>query len=129
MSGTTKGAERTSAALRHLSAGLRSAAQELRHLADRADVVADAVDSGQPLVAVMAAETRPLIITRMTQLVDEMVDLGAEVRRAEAAQLQAEGLTQGKVAKVFGVTRQRVSVLLGPSAPPGARARKRPPAG
>ena len=52
--------------------------------------------------------------------------LTAAVRRAEAAQLSAEGLTQGRIAKLFGVTRQRVSALLAPPPPPGARAAKRP---
>jgi hypothetical protein len=109
-----------------LGACLRSAADELQQLADRAEAVADAVGDGQPLGDVIAAEPRPLVIARLTELLDEMADAGAQARRAEAAQLHTEGLTQGKIAKIFGVTRQRVSVLLAPAPPPEARAAKRP---
>jgi DNA-binding transcriptional regulator LsrR (DeoR family) len=44
---------------------------------------------------------------------------GANVRRAEAEALYAEGLTMEQIAKSFGVTRQRVSALLrkGPKDP------------
>ena len=37
---------------------------------------------------------------------------GANVRRAEAEALYAEGLTMEQIARSFGVTRQRVSALL-----------------
>ncbi len=120
------GSARTAADMGDLGACLRSAADELQRLADRAGAVADAVGDGQPLCDVIAAEPRPLVIARLTELLDEMADAGARARRAEAAQLQAEGLTRGEIAKIFGVTRQRVSVLLAPPAPPGARAAKRP---
>ncbi len=120
------GSARTTDAMNDLGACLRSAADELQQLADRADAVADAVDGGQPLRDVIAAGPRPLVIARLTELLDEMADAGAQARRAEAAQLHVEGLTQGKIAKIFGVTRQRVSVLLAPAPPPGARAAKRP---
>jgi predicted transcriptional regulator len=43
-----------------------------------------------------------LIIARLTHVLDELADAGAEVRRAEAAQLKAEGLSQGAIAKIFG---------------------------
>lgn len=86
---------------------------------------------GRPLAEVVAEEPRPLVIARLTELLDELADAGAEARRAEAAQLSAEGLTQGQIGALFGVSRQRVSALLGPPPPPGARAAKRPqrPAG
>ncbi len=120
------GSARTAAAMSRLGACLRSTADELQHLADRADAVADAVGDGEPLRNVITAEPGPLVIARLTELLDELGDAGALARRAEAVQLHAEGLTQGKIAKIFGVTRQRVSVLLAPPPPPEARAAKRP---
>lgn len=120
------GSARAADAMSHLAACLRSVADELPQLADRADAVADAVRDGQPLGKVIGAGSRPLVIARLTELLDEMADAGAQARRAEAAQLHAEGLTQGKIARIFGVTRQRVSVLLAPAPPPEARAAKRP---
>jgi hypothetical protein len=120
------GSARTAAAMSRLGASLRSTADELQRLAHRADVVADAVGAGEPLSNVITAEPGPLVIARLAELLDELADAGAQARRAEAAQLHAEGLTQGKIAKIFGVTRQRVSVLLAPPPPPEARAAKRP---
>ena len=112
--------------MHRLAACLTSASDEMTALASRAQGVGDQVAGGPRLVDVIATEPQPLIVSRMTELIDELADAAAAVRRAEAAQLNAEGLTQGKIAKVFGVTRQRVSALLGPAPPPGARAAKRP---
>ena len=112
--------------MRELGACLRSAAEELQQLADRATTVADAVAAGLPLTDVIEKEPRPLVIARLTEILDRIADAGAHARRAEAALLRAEGLTQGKIAKTFGVSRQRVSVLLAPAPPPEARAAKRP---
>lgn len=109
-----------------LASCLVAASREMTVLAARAQDVGDAVAGGRRLTDVIADEPQPLIIQRMTELVDELADAAATVRRAEAAQLNAEGLSQGRIAKVFGVTRQRVSALLGPPPPPGARAAKRP---
>ncbi len=119
-------AQRTAHGMRSLAARLASAADELRELAQRADRVATAVEAGRPLAEVINAEPGPLIIARVTVLLDEIADAGALVRRAEAAQLHSEGLSQGTIARLFGVTRQRVSALLKPPPPPEARAAKRP---
>jgi hypothetical protein len=109
-----------------LAACLTAASGELQELAERAQRVGDLVAGGRSLADVIGSEPRPLIIATMTRLVDELADAAAAVRRAEAAQLNAEGLTQGAIARLFGVTRQRVSALLAPPPPPGARAAKRP---
>ena len=112
--------------MQDLATCLTQAGEEMALLADRARVVADRVSSGQRLVDVIGDPPQPLVIARLARLLDDLADAGAEVRRAEAAQLHAEGLSQGRIAKVFGVTRQRVSALLAPPPPPGARAAKRP---
>ena len=124
--GTVPQSARVVAAMHELAACLTAASVEMTALAARAQDVADQVANGRRLADVIAAEPKPLIIARMTDLVDELADAAAAVRRAEAAQLSAEGLTQGRIAKLFGVTRQRVSALLAPPPPPGARAAKRP---
>jgi hypothetical protein len=49
------------------------------------------------------------LITEATQALDEV---GARVRRTEALTLYREGMTMEGIAEEFGVTRQRVSVLL-----------------
>jgi len=54
----------------------------------------------------------PLIVQLLTESSIALDTGGADVRRAEARALYAEGLTMEQIAERFGVTRQRVSTLL-----------------
>ena len=54
----------------------------------------------------------PLIVQLLTESSAALDRSGANVRRAEARALHAEGLTMEQIAERFGVTRQRVSTLL-----------------
>ena len=54
----------------------------------------------------------PLIVQLLTESSIALDTGGADVRRAEARALYAEGLTMEQIAQRFGVTRQRVSTLL-----------------
>jgi predicted DNA binding protein len=54
----------------------------------------------------------PLIVQLLTESSAALDRSGANVRRAEARALHAEGLTMEQIAERFGVTRQRVSALL-----------------
>jgi hypothetical protein len=60
----------------------------------------------------VASEDGPLIVHLLTESSTALDSCGANVRRAEARALYAEGLTMEQIAKSFGVTRQRVSALL-----------------
>jgi hypothetical protein len=60
----------------------------------------------------VASEDGPLIVHLLTESSAALDTSGANVRRAEAEALYAEGLTMEQIAKSFGVTRQRVSALL-----------------
>ncbi|HET6816470.1 MAG TPA: hypothetical protein VFH66_04505 [Mycobacteriales bacterium] len=117
---------RTVAAFDALVRSLRQAQEEITALAERAEQTRDRVASGVVMSEFVAAEPRPLIITRMTELLDALSDAAAEVRRAEAHQLRAEGLSHERIAQLFGVTRQRAAALLSPPPAPHARAAKRP---
>ena|SRR5579884_2559770 len=117
--------DRTVTALRALAVAFNDSAGELAGLADRAERLARELESGSSLADALARESRPLMVTRLTQLGDLLTDAGAEVRRAEAHQLREEGLTQEGIAELFGVSRQRVAALLKPRAP-GARGPYRP---
>jgi len=117
---------RTAAALDALGETLSAARREIDQLADRVAGTRQAVASGVVLSDFVAAEDRPLIITKMTVLIDRMSDAAAEVRRAEAHQLRAEGLSHERIAQLFGVTRQRAAALLAPPPAPQARASRRP---
>ena len=60
----------------------------------------------------VADEDGPLIVTLVTERSAALDRSGANVRRAEAEALYAEGMTMDQIAERFGVTRQRVSALL-----------------
>jgi hypothetical protein len=115
--------KRTMQALDELVSVLDTASADLRALALRARALRAELADGDRLTEAMQAEARPLIITRMTELVDALTTAALAVRRAEARQLQREGASQQQIAEIFGVTRQRVAALLaGPG--PDAEARR-----
>jgi DNA-binding CsgD family transcriptional regulator len=61
---------------------------------------------------IVAAEKAPLIVELTRQNLNNLVEAGSRLRRAEAAALHAEGMTMDEIAALFGVTRQRISALL-----------------
>ena len=61
---------------------------------------------------IVASEDGPLVVHLLTESSTELDTSGAQVRRAEAHALYGEGLTMEAIAEIFGVTRQRVSMLL-----------------
>ena len=107
-----KPATDTSSALSLLIGALDHTIDDLRHLVDRAERLQADVDAGKPLSEVMPREKRPLVITKLVEITDRLHEAGGKVRRAEAQQLRAEGRTQEQIAAIFGVTRQRVAMLL-----------------
>ena len=60
----------------------------------------------------VSREDGPLIVQLLTESSTALDTSGANVRRAEAQALYNEGLTMEQIASRFGVSRQRVSVLL-----------------
>ena len=119
-------ARRTVASFDALVDTLTHARREIDELVVRVSDARDTVASGVVLSEFVAAEERPLIISRMTELIDLMSDAAAEVRRAEAHQLRAEGLSHESIAQLFGVTRQRAAALLTVPTPTQSRNGKRP---
>src|SRR4051812_44843153 len=75
---------------------------ELRRLRANGASYADIVSSGNG----------PLLVQLLTESSVALDISGANVRRAEAEALYAEGMTMEQIAEHFGVTRQRVSALL-----------------
>lgn len=67
---------------------------------------------GVPYTETVISEQGPLIVRLLTESCIALDTCGANVRRAEAQALYAEGLTMEQIAEHFGVTRQRVSALL-----------------
>jgi len=61
---------------------------------------------------IFAGDERSLIQEITRKNLDTLLRASARLRRAEASALHAEGMTMEEIAVLFGVTRQRVSVLL-----------------
>ena len=67
---------------------------------------------GASYAEIVASRDGPLLVQLLTESSAALDTSGANVRRAEAEALYAEGLTMDQIAEHFGVSRQRVSVLL-----------------
>jgi hypothetical protein len=67
---------------------------------------------GASYTELVSGDGSPLIVQLLTESSKALDTSGANVRRAEAQALHAEGMTMEQIADRFGVTRQRVSTLL-----------------
>ena len=67
---------------------------------------------GASYTELVSGDDSPLIVQLLTESSKALDTGGASVRRAEAQALHAEGMTMEQIADRFGVTRQRVSMLL-----------------
>lgn len=72
----------------------------------------DAIRGGRPLIDVVPNENTPLLVQLLTESADSLHEYGSRVRRTEARALYDQGMTMEQIARLFGVSRQRVSVLL-----------------
>ena len=68
--------------------------------------------NGTSYADIVSSRDGPLLVQLLTESSAALDTSGANVRRAEAQALYAEGLTMEQIAEHFGVSRQRVSALL-----------------
>jgi len=102
------------AALDKLERAVIASIDDLNALRGRVSDLRAKLEAGEPLAEIVAAAPRPLIIERLTQLLDRLGDASSALRRAEAQQLLSEGYTRTRIAETFGVSRQRATALLTP---------------
>lgn len=78
---------------------------------------------GRPLTATLRAEEDPATMQVLGRILARLMDASGQFRRAVARGMRGEGTSIPAIAKVFGVTHQRVSNILskpaGPPAVPG----------
>ena len=110
-------AEQADRALVELRSAVGRAQALLDAVLQRTEVLQRARDEGTPYAEIVRTEARPLVVELLTDVLDELAAAGSGFRRAEARALRADGLSQERIGELFGVTRQRVSVLL--QDPPG----------
>lgn len=114
-------------ALDALLAVLRASTRRNQAATRRAQAIRRLRRHGRPYREILGRDERALILQVTRENVDGLLQASSRLRRAEARALYAEGMTMEEIAALFGVTRQRVSVLLRDGAHPGPRAAKTAP--
>lgn len=99
-------------ALDDLVAALKANVEDTRGMLRRAEALRRARRKGLDYRAVTAAEEKPLLVELLRATQDRLVTAGGRFRRTEARALRDEGMTLDEIARLFGVTRQRVIALL-----------------
>ena len=104
--------QRTDQALGELCVAVEHAQQQLEAVRVRAAFLQAERAKGRPYADLVDEEEKPLVVELLTAVLDELSSAGAAFRRAEARVLHEDGMSQESIARLFGVTRQRVGVLL-----------------
>lgn len=103
-------------ALDDLERALASTVEMAETMRERIAYLREQCGAGRPLPEVVMAEQRPLVVQLLTESASVLHTYGTRVRRTEARALHREGVTMDAIARLFGVSRQRVSALLRDSA-------------
>ncbi len=78
----------------------------------RIQEIRTALAEGRSLREIVPNEETPLLVQLLTRSTNLLQSYGTRVRRTEARELRHEGMTMDQIARLFGVSRQRVSALL-----------------
>jgi type II secretory pathway component PulJ len=99
-------------ALVELKAGLERTIAALGAAVARADELIERRTGGSSWYDIVSTEEPPLVIETITQVMDDLGELGSRFRREEALALQRENVNITRIGELFRVSRQRVSALL-----------------
>jgi hypothetical protein len=78
----------------------------------RAAEIRALLDAGMSVSEIVLLEEPPLIVELTSDNVKRLYEAGGKLRRLEALALHEEGMTMDTIARLFGVSRQRVSALV-----------------
>jgi Sigma-70, region 4 len=99
-------------ALRDLEGALERTLTYVELMQGRTREILESGAAGHPLRDSVPVEQRPVLVQLLTQATELLQSYGNRVRTTEARALYSEGMTMDEIARVFGVSRQRVSTLL-----------------
>ncbi len=99
-------------ALADLEESLARSDEMTARMRDRIRYLRRELDNGRGLPDIVPAEESPLLVQLLTESANLLHTYGTRVRRTEARALHGEGMTMDEIARLFGVSRQRVSALL-----------------
>ena len=109
---TAAGEDSALAALEQLLHEIDRCAVELQGARERAEVLLAERRAGHSWLEIVSAESRPLVVERVSTVLSALAGAGSAWRRAQARALQEERVSINRIATLFGVTRQRISALL-----------------
>jgi predicted XRE-type DNA-binding protein len=112
MTGTTPETAAFLTALDDLEQALGRSLEMTDRMRARIAYLREQIAAGRPLPQIVPAEDRPLLVQLLTESANLLHTYGTRVRRTEARALHNAGMTMDEIARLFGVSRQRVSALL-----------------
>jgi hypothetical protein len=99
-------------ALIELEGALDRSLDMTRRMQSRITFLREQLNAGRALPEIVPAEEVPLLVQLLTESANLLHTFGTQVRRTEARALHREGMTMDEIARLFGVSRQRISALL-----------------
>ncbi len=99
-------------ALRDLEGALDETLGAVELMRRRTREVLESAAADHPLRDSVPLTQRPVLVQLLTQTTGLLHTYGNRVRTTEARALYAEGMTMDQIARLFGVSRQRISTLL-----------------
>ncbi len=116
-----------SEALDAMVVALRESSKRNQRAMRQAQTIRRLCVARQPYGEIFARQERAELRRLTRDTIDQMVEVGARFRWAEARTMHAEGITMDKIAALFGLTRQRISSLLRESPRLRAEGRRKKP--
>ncbi|MCD2187326.1 hypothetical protein [Actinomycetospora soli] len=99
-------------ALADLVVELGTCIESLGAARDRAAELQRLRAAGTDWTTAVRSEEPPLIVERISRALESLNSVGGRWRRREASALHGAGMSINEIARLFGVTRQRASVLV-----------------
>jgi hypothetical protein len=99
-------------ALEDLDGALDQVLEMVARMKQRKAEILEAYAEQRQLREIIPYEGTPLLVQLLTSCTNLLHSYGNRVRRTEARALHGEGMTMDQIARLFGVSRQRVSALL-----------------
>jgi hypothetical protein len=99
-------------ALRDLQGALDQTLESVQQMRARSNEILESASAGHALRDSVPLEQRPVLVQLLTQTTELLQTYGNRVRITEANALYSEGMTMDQIARLFGVSRQRISTLL-----------------
>lgn len=99
-------------ALDVLSGALERARADIDAALHRAAILRKQRATGMSYIRIVAEADGPLLAQTVSALLSLLSDAGSRFRRAEVRAVYADGVSMETTARLFGVSRQRVSLLL-----------------